>query len=215
MKRWMQKIFVALIAVLTLGLYIPQSPLTVDHDEHKGEVSSKTGSEKSVRANHIEDAGHTAQALPRTESTEALQPTSGLQDANELFARSIVNEAKTQTITKLGPKIADRIDLDFTTDILPKIEEVLDGLLQEAGTENIPYYSITEQPTGGLGEMIFNVYDERTKEDIARFHVRRDNRPQEGYWFNFHYHLQDDNFENHHTIGDVYWDKNTPPNWMA
>lgn len=100
----------------------------------------------------------------------------------------------------------------MTSEILPKIEEVVTDLLVNAGDEEVPYLEITEEPTAGYGEKIFNVYNQRTKEEIARFHVRRDKRPGEGYWFNFHYHLKDDQFVKHHQIGEVFWEKNTPRN---
>ncbi|MUV37586.1 uncharacterized protein JNUCC1_01392 [Lentibacillus sp. JNUCC-1] len=204
MKRWMQKIFVAMIAVLTLGLYIPQPPVDLDHDSSKGEIQSKSGTENKVHA----------------EATVYEPPPVELESADAIdepvdFAFMIKEQAKQQAEMKLGPRIASRIDVDFNRDILPEIETVLDTLITKAGDENAAYYSITEEPASGFGEMIFNVYDERSQEDIARFHVRRDNRPQEGYWFNFHYHLNDDHFETHHTLGDIYWDKNTPPKWMA
>src|SRR5690625_2926285 len=99
--------------------------------------------------------------------------------------------------------------------ILPTMEEALQHILTDIGEEDATYIGITEQLSTGYGEKIFHVYDYRTKNDIARFHVRRDNRPLEGYWFNFHYHLYDDNFEKHYEIGEIYWDKNIPPKWMS
>src|SRR5699024_12744030 len=87
--------------------------------------------------------------------------------------------------------------------ILPEIENVITHMLTDMEDE-APYIGITEKPSTGYGERIFNIYDYRTQRDIARFDVRRDNRPQDGYWFNFHYHLGDDNFEKHYEIGEIY-----------
>ena len=123
-------------------------------------------------------------------------------------------QAKEKALTKFGPRISGSIEQEFTDLILPQIESVLGSILNESG-ESYTYYSIAEEPAGGYGERIFNVYDELGKKNIAKFHVRRDNRPLEGYYFNFHYHLSSDSFKEHHQIGDIYWNKNMPPKWMA
>ncbi len=62
---------------------------------------------------------------------------------------------------------------------------------------------------------MFNIYDEQTGKDLIRFHVRTENRPGEGYYYNFHYHTAEDQFATHHNLGDVYWSKNTPPKWLS
>src|SRR5690625_8049881 len=58
-------------------------------------------------------------------------------------------------------------------------------VITEAGEEVINYYGISEFPAKGYGERIFNVHDYRSGTDVARFDVRRENRPGEGYWFHF------------------------------
>ncbi|MFC7063873.1 YpjP family protein [Halobacillus seohaensis] len=205
MKLWIRKIFVVFIAIMTLGMYIPPNYLETDAAENK-EVSSKEGS-KPVTLSNTEDAAP-------TETIEASLPHEDFQ-SNDSFKQTITEQAKDQMVTKMGPRIIEKVEDDFQTDILPKMEEVIETLLAEAGEEKAPYYEITEQMTSGYGEKIFNMYDYRTKQEVARFDVRRDNRPGEGYWFNFHYHLSKDNFEKHHMIGEIYWDKNTPPKWMS
>ena len=50
------------------------------------------------------------------------------------------------------------------------------------------------KPAGGNNEKIFHVYDTKTGNDLLRFHVRRDHPPQDGYYFNFHYHRFDDGY---------------------
>src|SRR5699024_7191724 len=94
-------------------------------------------------------------------------------------------QAKIQSMAKFGPRIAEQVEDEFNTVILPEMEKVLEQLYAEAGEEMAPYYSITENPAEGYGERIFNVMDLRTEEDIAKFHVRRDNRPLDGHYFNF------------------------------
>src|SRR5699024_9546688 len=144
--------------------------------------------------------------LPSIEDTYTLE--------SETIVKAITDQAKEQTLTKFGPKITNQVETEFTMAILPIMEEVITDLLAQKEDELL-FLGVTESPTKGYGEKIFNIYDYRTNKDIARFDVRRDNRPQDGYWFNFHYHLCDDNFETHHEIGEIYWDKNTPPKWMS
>ncbi|MGP4107867.1 YpjP family protein [Virgibacillus sp. L01] len=200
MKLWFRKISVILIAIMTLGIYVPQISLETEAEESSEAISPKSDIDESVSV-----------ALPDVSNqTEPDQ----ISD-EEVLINEITKKAKEQTYTKMGPKIVTQVEDDFMTAILPKIEESLNMILADAGEDEVPYYNITEQPSQGLGEKIFNIYDNRTKKDIARFHVRRDNRPLEGYWFNFHYHLSTDGFENHHEIGEIYWDKNSPPKWMT
>ncbi|MFZ0370790.1 MAG: YpjP family protein [Halobacillus sp.] len=200
MKLWGRKIFVILISVLTLGLYIPPTELAAESAEN--EMTSEDANDEKEIPLSIEE-------IPLTEesSKESEKPD---EDPFDI----IMAQAKEQTITKMGPKILDKIDAEMTEEILPKIEEVVEMLLTRAD-EQAPYYEITEQLTPGYGEKIFNLYNHRTNEEEARFHVRRDKRPGEGYWFNFHYHLSEDNFTKHHFIGEIYWEKNTPPKWMS
>ncbi len=187
MNLWMRKIAVALIAIVTFGLYTPTYLIA---DEDNNEVVSPKENDSS--------------AIPTEIRTEVEEETDVIS--------SLTEKAKEQSFVKFGPKISQKVENEFTHIILPKMELALETILAK---EDASYLSITEQPSHGYGERIFNVYNELTKEDIAKFHVRRDNRPQDGYWFNFHYHLKDDNFEVHHLLGEIYWDKNTPPKWMS
>lgn len=201
MNSWMRKMSVILMTMVTLGLYIPPADLTTEAEENGAAVAEKTD---ESNLNSISDV---SEDLTGTTSE-------GLADLDyEYLTSAITSKAKEQMYTKLGPKIVKQVEDEFMTTILPTMEEALKGILIEAGEEKLTYYSITERP--GYGERVFNVYDYRTKKDLARFHVRRDNRPLEGYWFNFHYHLSADNFEEHHELGDIYWDKNIPPKWMS
>ncbi|MEI3614110.1 YpjP family protein [Pseudogracilibacillus sp. SO30301A] len=205
MKLWMRKTFVILIAIMTLGMYVPPVSLNTDAAESKDISSNSSPSENNEYAKVVD--------LEESEST--FESSSFDSDSDIDFASLLITKAQEQTITKLGPKIASQIEDEFTVSILPGIEEVITTIIADAEEDAVPYYAITERPSSGFGERIFHVYDERNKKDVARFHVRRENRPLEGYWFNFHYHLSKDNFEEHYEIGDIYWDKNTPPKWMS
>lgn len=206
MKLWIRKAIVALVAIATLGLYTPVSLLEVDAENGKAKVSEANAyKEQNQHASLVEEK--TEQTSIHTIATEEI-------DERTFFIHEMMEKAKDTTVTKFGPRIAKQVEDEFHTAILPTIEQVIEGLVNDAGEEYI-YYGISESPSKGYGERIFHVYDYRTKEDIARFHVRRDNRPLEGHYFNFHYHLKADDFKEHYEIGEIYWDKNTPPKWMA
>lgn len=206
MKLWLRKIAVSLVAIVTLGLYVPPLHLGADSENEKNTFTSKAS-----------DPERQASLVAVKEEDE--QSSLHFSTAKNKFDKnkhidSLTDLAKEQAVNKLGPKIASQVEDEFTSIILPTMESVLKSVLEEADDE-VAYYAITQQPASGLSERIFHVYDARNEKDVARFHVRRDNRPMEGYWFNFHYHLSNDNFEKHHEIGEIFWDKNMPPKWMA
>ncbi|SFB30395.1 YpjP-like protein [Lentibacillus halodurans] len=203
MKLWMRKIFVALIAVITLGLYIPEFDADVEAEQSKEEIDPNSDFHDKTGINdHHEMPILTADPFESYPEQSAVDPMLALSE-----------KATEQAMIKMGPRIAGKVEAEFRQDILPSMEEALHMIMQKK-TE-VQYYSITEQPSDGFGERIFNIYDERTGKDIARFDVRRVKRPMEGYWFNFHYHVSSDGFDKHHEIGEIYWDKNIPPRWMT
>lgn len=201
MKLWIRKFSVVLIAIMTLGLYIPTTDITSEAEESK-EISP---------TNPVVDT--TLETL----SNKALSTDLEQEHINKVFSyeAELRTQAKDQLEMKLGPRIISQVEDEFTEVILPTIENVLDTLFMNLKEEELSYYRITEHPSPGYAEKIFNVYDERNSRSIAKFHVRRELRPLDGYWFNFHYHLSNDDFREHHEIGEIYWDKNTPPKWMA
>ncbi|MDY0404376.1 YpjP family protein [Virgibacillus sp. 179-BFC.A HS] len=207
MKLWLRKLAVSLVAIVTLGLYVPPLHIDPEANSNKNALASKAA----------DDERHAASVAVAKEG-DSSSPAGSIQTEQkydkEKYIDSLTDIAKQQATSKLGPKIASQVEDEFSRDILPAMESVLKSVL-EAADDDVMFYSITQQPAGGFGERIFHVYDERNEKDIARFHVRRDNRPMEGYWFNFHYHLSNDNFQAHHEIGEIYWDKNMPPKWMA
>ncbi|WP_284140604.1 MULTISPECIES: YpjP family protein [unclassified Virgibacillus] len=202
MKLWIRKIFVAFVAIVTLGMYVPPAVLNTNADDNKDAFASKS------------NFNETASPVKLVHEEQEKSQLSAVLTDTDYHIIELTEKAREQAVAKLGPKIANQVEDEFTTLILPAIENVLTTVLTE-NEAAAPYFAISEQPAKGHGEKIFHVYDVRNEKDIARFHVRRDNRPQEGYWFNFHYHLSKDNFETHHEIGEIYWDKNIPPNWMT
>lgn len=201
MRLWFRKISAIFLVIMTFGMYVPPIYLTAHAEENKESIESKSKFKEAELPPVVEVVDDYSMESHHIEE----------EDFNDV----ITKKAKEQVITKLGPKIVEQVEDEFLTIILPTMEKALQLILTDVGEEDSTYIGITEQLSTGYGEKIFHVYDYRTKEDIARFHVRRDNRPLEGYWFNFHYHLSEDNFEKHHEIGEIYWDKNIPPKWMS
>ncbi|WP_042221138.1 YpjP family protein [Oceanobacillus manasiensis] len=198
MKLWLRKAAVVLITIMTLGIYVP--PAFLNADESKDDFTAKT--------NIKEDVSHSlAEAVPSEETSQESD------DSN--LVQSMANEAQAQTLDKLGPKISSQIDPAFLNAILFGVEEAVTTTVATIDESEYPYIGITDSPTDGWGEKIFDLYDVRTNKAIAKFHVRRDNRPLEGHWFNFHYHVKHDQFESHREIGEIYWGKNDPPKWMT
>ncbi|RPK04984.1 hypothetical protein BSBH6_01685 [Bacillus subtilis] len=132
------------------------------------------------------------------------------------YKEQLLDSAEDQSFLKFGSKIAPVIEDDYRKEILPKIENVIsDYLATLQDDETYQDVVISSMPSAGKTEKIFNVYNRTTGEDLLRFHVRRDHPPHDGYWFNFHYHTAEDGFQSHHELGSIYWDRNTPPNWMS
>jgi len=194
----MKKIAVVLVTIATLGIYTPTALLEVDAEESKNNFPSKA---------EVDDKG--------TQSVEAEQEITDTHDHSvDMVINQLTEKAKERTITKFGPRIASQVEDEFSEVILPNMEAVLQTIVKEHETAPI-YFAITEEPSKGYGERIFNVYDNLNNEDVAKFHVRRDNRPLEGHYFNFHYHVNRDGFKEHYDLGEIYWAKDTPPKWMA
>ncbi|PYZ92197.1 hypothetical protein CR194_15255 [Salipaludibacillus keqinensis] len=205
MKLWFKKISVALITLMTLGMYIPPTYLDADAKEGNKDIFS---SNEDVQDKDFVFSDIGEDNLSDDEDFSSL-------DSSEDYIQLFTDQAREQTFTKLGPRIADKVEDDFMMEVFPGMEEVISSILEDIDEEEFPFIEINEQKSSVNGEKIFNIYDKQSKEDVARFHVRRDLRPKEGYWFNFHYHLRDDNYEEHHDLGEIYWDKNTPPKWMS
>ncbi|MGP4040008.1 YpjP family protein [Gracilibacillus sp. D59] len=197
MKMWMKKLTVLLVTILTLGLYVP--PIYIDADVGVGKKDIEPSEDR-----------------PKAEIEDSItEKNLVLEDSSQLYLQELNNLAKEQVQAKLGTKISAKVNNDVNQVVLPNLEMVLDGLYEKIGEEESQYLMVAEKPSAGYGERIFNLYNAKEKEDVAKFHVNRLKRPQDGYYFQFHYHLQDDQFEEHISIGEVYWGKDTPPKWMS
>lgn len=196
MAVWFRKSLVILVSVLTFGLVTPTDlAWLADADSLK---ESKKGIVEEEHVPYPSD-----------------QQPSELADRfnRKTFISDIVDKAEENAYVKFGEKINPKIGDEFKIVILPKIEETINTIANQFPDEKLKQLTITEQPSAGRAEKIFHIFDTLSGNDIIRFHVRQENPPLEGYWFNFHYHTYHDSFATHYDIGKIYWDKNTPPQW--
>ncbi|MFP7297941.1 YpjP family protein [Neobacillus niacini] len=192
MNKWIRKSVVVLVSLLTFGLITPTQLINGVNAEKPNERD-------------IFESISTREASYLEES----------RVDREGIVRELLKQAEQQSYQKFGTRIKPVIENEFREIILPNIEKALQETAAQFPTEDLVNLSITESPGKGQSEKIFNIKNSDTKNDILRFHVRRDNPPQAGYWFNFHYHTYHDDFQSHHELGAIYWAKNTPPKWMS
>ncbi|QHZ47344.1 YpjP family protein [Bacillus sp. NSP9.1] len=199
MKMWMRKALVALFTIATFGLVSPPAALMAD---------------KPTEHQSIKETGYTAVYQKREETKSDGEEAS--ESSFDAYTDEMLNAAEDQSFAKFGNRISPVIEEEYRQDVLPKIEEIIVSHLMTL-KDNDAYQDlvVSGKPTAGKSEKIFHVYNRKTGEDVLRFHVRRDKPPHEGYWFNFHYHTAEDGFQTHHDLGSIYWDQNTPPNWMS
>ncbi|MFL6557803.1 MAG: YpjP family protein [Bacillus sp. (in: firmicutes)] len=198
MKKWLRKTLFVLVSVLTFGLVTPTQLMD------------------QVNAENLNDRD----AFEAPSSGIAFgQTTTFHEDAAEFdkekFLEDLIKQAELQSYQKFGTRIKPVIENEFKEIILPNIEKALEEMAVQFPEEDLKNLSITEHPGAGHSEKIFNINNQGNGRDVIRFHVRRDNPPQAGYWFNFHYHTYHDDFQTHHELGSIYWAKNTPPKWMS
>ncbi|NNV05922.1 hypothetical protein ETC03_05515 [Geobacillus sp. MMMUD3] len=192
LPSWLRKVLVAAITVSTFGLVTPPASLLAAKEPPSDDASSPDWQHNPV--GRADEAG----SLTRAQ-----------------FIEQTIEKATTQSHEKFGRKIAPVIEEEFRTIILPRIETVIAELAERYPEDELRYLAVSENPSGGQGERIFHLYRVDTGEDLLRFHVRREHPPQDGYWFQFHYHTCEDGFQTHYELGKIYWSKNTPPNWRT
>lgn len=196
MSKWIRKPLFVLISILTFGLVTPTQLMN------------------SVNADNFKDRD----AFEATAERNFTQANGFYQESEfnrEEFMEELIKQAELQSYQKFGTKIKPVIEDEFREIILPKIEMAIAQTANQFPEEDLKNLAITEQPGSGLSEKIFNIKDSVTGKDVLRFHVRRDNPPKAGYWFNFHYHTIYDEYQSHHELGIIFWAKNTPPKWMS
>jgi hypothetical protein len=192
MNKWIRKSVVVLVSLLTFGLITPT------------QLINNVNAEKTNERDTVESAPS--------------QQTSYFEESHvdkEGILKELLKQAEQQSYQKFGTRIKPVIENEFRVIILPNIEKAIQETATQFPAEDLVNLAITESPGKGQSEKIFNIKNSDTNSDVLRFHVRRDNPPQAGYWFNFHYHTYHDGFQSHHELGSIYWDKNTPPKWMS
>ncbi|MCA1054552.1 YpjP family protein [Rossellomorea aquimaris] len=193
MAIWLKKSFFVLISILTFGLVSPSQAFLNEQGQALAKDSSK------------------ASSVERAEE-EVLREETEL--SKEDFLENMMTQAEEQAYVKFGTKIKPAIEDEFRSVILPKMQDAIEQTAIQY-EEDLSFLVISEVPQYARTEKIFHIYDKRTGKDVIRFHVRKDHPPKEGYYFNFHYHTVHDDFQTHHNLGSIYWDKNTPPQWMS
>nr|WP_318508649.1 YpjP family protein [Bacillus sp. T3] len=208
MPKWLQKSLVVLISVLTFGLVTPPQTLLIDKVDREKTLESETIVEVSSNvASETSLENRTSDFLQEREEN--------LLSTKQKWVQLRVKDAEEQSFTKFGQKIKPIIKDDFHEVILPNIEKVISSVAEQYPEDDLVHLAVSEGPSKGRSERIFHITNQKTGIDVIRFHVRRDQPPQEGYWFNFHYHTYHDQYQAHHDLGSIYWAKNTPPNWMS
>lgn len=197
MPKWLRKSLVVMITVLSFGMVTPSQAAWLE------ELSQDPSLNRDIH-----------ESKPQDDDDYHLDRITGVP-SREQFIDEILVQAESYAYQKFGNKIKPVIEDEFKEVILPEIEKVIEEVTLQFPEGNLQYLNISEFPSGGISERIFHIQNQLNGEDVIRFHVRRDNPPQQGYWFNFHYHTYLDGFQNHHTLGSIYWDKNTPPKWMT
>lgn len=193
MPAWLRKSLVVVISMVTFGMV---SPAQVN-----GFLTTTT--ERSEKSTAAETSFVDSLEVPLDEEAE-----------REMFIHRTMMEAEQQSLQKFGAKIGPVIEDEFRKSILPNIEKAIEMVAFQFPGEKLNSLRITEMPGGGESEKIFHIIGDNEK-DIIRFHVRRDQPPKDGFWFNFHYHTYHDNFQTHYELGRIFWSKNTPPKWKS
>lgn len=197
MKKWIQKSLIITVALLTFGI-IPPDHLIWEHLlENKSPLKSIQSNENTIDFEQV-----------------TLKDSTNLVDEPNLIDY-IANNAKEQSYIKFGNRIGPVIQDEFDDVIFPKIQEVIDTTISKVDPDKARDLVISEQPSGEYHEKIFHIYNNDSKKDVIRFHVRTDKKPLDGFFFNFHYHLEEDNYSKHYALGEIYWSKNTPPKWLS
>ncbi|AQQ55093.1 YpjP family protein [Planococcus lenghuensis] len=196
MKNWWQKSLVITVALATFGVISPNHAIWENFLDEK--EPSKVASADYVSPYEAEWADPSKYWV-----------------TDEMIVESMHQSAEEQSYVKFGSRIGPVIRPDFDTVIFPKIQQAIDEYTAFLDSQHLRRLSVSENPSGNHSEKIFHIYDSESGEDLLRFHVRTEKKPLEGYSFNFHYHAAADNFESHHSVGDIFWSKNTPPKWLS
>lgn len=205
MKKWVQKSLMVTVAVLTFGFITPShdiwQQLQTDNSNYNTIDELKASIPKSPTLEDFKDIHFDVDVAI------AQDPSISIDE--------LKLAAKEQAYIKFGSRIAPKIGDEFDERIYPKMLEAIDMTVARLDDEKVHQLAITEYPSGHYKERIFHIKDNKTEQDIIRFHVRTENRVDDGYYYNFHYHTFEDQFAAHYNLGEIYWSKDTPPKWLS
>ncbi|WP_088102139.1 YpjP family protein [Halalkalibacter urbisdiaboli] len=210
MMPWMKRGLLISSALLTLGLFVPEYARDVqaqDLSKLQGDSSEKP----LIYKVNEQSYDLYRSVLPISTEQYIHRDVSSV----EIYSNYVLNHAYEQSMMKFGSTIASKISSPFEEEILPRLKDIVTETTSNLSSEEWKQIKLSNQPASGLGEKIFHLYNGDSGEDLLRFHVRRDQPPKQGYWFNFHYHTHLDDYEKHHDLGSIYWGKDMPPRWMA
>jgi hypothetical protein len=209
---WVKHLFLVASAIMTLGL--------LDFEEPAQSLSLSSTAKSNNEPENCKSFVYKVNESDY-ELFHSVLPTSVTQylhydeDHAKLVAKQFASKAKDQSFKKFGSVIGERIGRDFEGSVLDSLEHALASLVINLPVDQQHLLDVTEQPSSGKGEKILHVFSKQTGEDMFRFHVRRDQPPKQGHWFNFHYHIASDNYEHHYPLASIYWGKDVPPSWKA
>lgn len=214
MKKWLRKATSILVTVLTLGLVTP--PYLHSETLQNEPVFEVKLPDLPDLHDENEDSGSSAShSWDKTSWIDISQSIVDKEELSRQFTAYMAYQADVQVQQKFGPTISNRVGEEYRLTILPKFEQALARFSHDADESLLRNIGVTQRPAAGHGEKILHLYDARTGQDLVRYHVRREKPPQDGYWFSFHYHKNEDQFQHHYELGKIYWDKNTPPRWVS
>ena len=194
MPNWFRKTLVALITVFTFGLVTPPSIL-LDNAKAADKPTSTAGQQ------NLESTSYTYE-----ETNDRL--------TTDTFITYAMQEAEKQSMQKFGTKIGPVIEDEFKDVILPKIEEAIAELANDVPEESLQSLAISQNQRVEIMKRFFT-FTIRKQEMTYAFPRKRYHPPQDGYYFNFHYHRFDDGYSGHHELGNIYWNTNVPPKWLS
>ncbi|NEU31215.1 hypothetical protein GN156_10525 [bacterium LRH843] len=211
MFRWMKRGIVISSALLTIGLFEPVELVNVIHAEEPQKAQDEKNDNALIYKVNEDSYELFHEVLPAKIDHYIHRSVSSADILNSF----ILKEAYRESMNKFGETIGKKIGQPFEEMILPQLDAELREVTNTLADDDWSNLKISSSPGGGFGEKILHVYNESTGEDIFRFHVRRDQPPNQGYYFNFHYHTYLDQHEKHHDLGTIFWGKDMPPKWSG
>ncbi len=211
MFPWMKRGLVISSALLSIGLFVP-TDFVKDVQAEEPHKAQDEKNEKPLIYTVNQDSYELFHEVLPVKTDHYIHRNASSADVMNHF---IVNQAHQQSMRKFGLTISEKISNPFEESILPRLNTVLRETTETLSEEDWTQLKVSDNPAAGLGEKIIHLYNEESGKDIFRFHVRRDQRPKQGYYFNFHYHSYLDQYEKHHDLGTIYWGKDMPPRWTG